>query len=189
MQNLILAAGLASRSKGEKLLFPYKGTTIIAHAVSQSLQAGLKTIVVTGFQSEQIRQALSHISNPLLKIVHNEFFENGQGSSTICAAAYLDRSESFFISLADMPLIESHHYEFLMQRAKESVVRPSYKGRLGHPVLLDPSFIPIILAQDSSFTMRQLLKDYPVQAIDVSDQAYVFDIDTPEAYQYLLSIT
>ena len=54
MQNILLAAGLGKRSGGEKLLLPYKGQTIISHAVRQSLEAGLYTIVVTGFREEEI---------------------------------------------------------------------------------------------------------------------------------------
>jgi len=186
MQNLSLAAGLGMRSKGKKLLLPYKGTTIVAHAVEQSLMAGLKTVLVTGFRAEQVAQAVAHLACSQLQIVHNEHYRKGQGSSTICGASYLSHESPFFISLADMPLIESRHYLYLMEQAVEPVARPSYHGRLGHPVLLDPSFLAIIKSQKSSFTMRELLQKYPVQAIEVADEAYITDIDTLDAYHRLV---
>jgi molybdenum cofactor cytidylyltransferase len=73
-----------------------------------------------------------------------------------------------------------------MEQAVEPVARPSYHGRLGHPVLLDPSFLAIIKSQKSSFTMRELLQKYPVQAIEVADEAYITDIDTLDAYHRLV---
>lgn len=186
MQNLILAAGLGMRSKGKKLLLPYKGTTIVAHAVQQSLMAGLRTVLVTGFKADQVKQAVAHLACPQLQIVHNEHYRKGQGSSTICGASYLGHDSPFFISLADMPLIESRHYLYLIEQTSAPVSRPSYKGKLGHPVLLEASFLAIIRSQKSSFTMRGLLQEYPVQTIEVDDEAYVTDIDTLDAYHHLV---
>ncbi|MCK9347314.1 MAG: nucleotidyltransferase family protein [Sphaerochaeta sp.] len=186
MQNLILAAGLGMRSKGKKLLLPYKGTTIVAHAVQQSLMAGLRTVLVTGFKADQVKQAVAYLACPQLQIVHNEHYRKGQGSSTICGASYLGHDSPFFISLADMPLIESRHYLYLIEQTSAPVSRPSYKGKLGHPVLLDPSFLAIIRSQKSSFTMRGLLQEYHVQTIEVDDEAYVTDIDTLDAYHHLV---
>ncbi len=186
MQNLILAAGLGIRSKGKKLLLPYKGITIVAHSVEQSLRAGLRTVLVTGFKAEQVAQAVAYLACPQLQIIHNEHYRKGQGSSTICGASYLSKDSPFFISLADMPLIESRHYLYLIEQAEGPVSRPSYKGKLGHPVLLNPSFLKIISSQKSSFTMRGLLQDYPVQAIEVADEAYITDIDTLDAYHRLM---
>ncbi|MDC7229174.1 MAG: nucleotidyltransferase family protein [Sphaerochaetaceae bacterium] len=186
MQNLILAAGLGMRSKGKKLLLPYKGTTIVAHAVQQSLMAGLRTVLVTGFKADQVKQAVAHLACPQLQIVHNEHYRKGQGSSTICGASYLAQDSPFFISLADMPLIESRHYLYLIEQTSAPVSRPSYKGKLGHPVLLEASFLAIIRSQKSSFTMRGLLQEYHVQAIEVADEAYITDIDTLDAYHHLV---
>ncbi len=185
MQNLILAAGLGIRSKGKKLLLPYQGTTIVAHAVEQSLLAGLRTVLVTGYRAKEVTQSVSHLACPLLHVIYNEHYRKGQGSSTICGASYLSEDSYFFISLADMPLIKSHHYQFLGEHATEPVIRPSCRGKLGHPVLLDPSFLPIIRNQRNSFTMRGLLKEYPLKAIPVDDEAYITDIDTLEAYHRL----
>ncbi|MGH0052837.1 MAG: nucleotidyltransferase family protein [Sphaerochaetaceae bacterium] len=188
VQNLILAAGLGVRSNGKKLLLPYRGTTIVARSVEQSLLAGLKTILVTGFRSKEIIQAVAHLACPQLQVVHNEHYRKGQGSSTITGASYLSDDAYFFISLADMPLIESRHYQFLMEKAKGAATRPMFEGRPGHPVLLEPSFLPIIRAQKSSFTMKSLLSAYSVQTIEVADVAYITDIDTLAAYHRLMAI-
>ena len=189
MQNIILAAGLSSRSEGKKLLLPYKGEPIVAVAVKASLEAGLDTIVVTGYQHEMIEQQIAGYQSDKLKIVINDQYVQGQGSSTICGVSHLNAQESFFISLADMPLIEARHYAFLMEFEEHAVVRPCYKGRLGHPVMLQPSFIPIIKSQKPSFTMRSLLSAYPIFRVVVDEQAYIQDVDTLAEYQKVLTLT
>lgn len=188
MQNILLAAGLAQRSGGEKLLLPYKGTTVIAHAVEQSLLAGLYTIVVTGFRAPEIEEELKALSCPNLLITHNEAYHLGQGSSTLRGARSLSEGSDFFISLADMPLIEARHYYYLAQNFTQGMLalRPQYGSEIGHPVLLRASMREKILSQKPPFRMQTLLKDYTVARCSVADIAYISDIDTIEAYDELL---
>jgi len=186
MQNILLAAGLASRSNGEKLFLPWRGETIIQHAVRASLDAGLETIVVTGFKHEQVEALLAPFQGDTLHLAFNPAFSQGQGSSTLCGAKALMEGESFFISLADMPLIEKNHYQWLIKRfGKAEALRPSFKGNPGHPVLLKPIFKHIILQQTPMFTMKELLSSYLVKTCSVDDEAYVCDIDTLQAYNKL----
>lgn len=187
MQNLLLAAGLGSRSEGKKLLFPYQGETLVHRSVRQSLLAGLYTVVVTGFRADAVQEAIKDLFCDDLLVVHNPEYEQGQGSSTRCGACHLSKTENFFISLSDMPLIEERHYRFLLQHSTAQAARPSYKGRLGHPVLLSSTFLEVIKNQNGPFTMRTLLASYPVQEIEVDDEAYILDIDTLQDYQTLLS--
>jgi len=187
MQNILLAAGLGKRSGGEKLLLPYKGQPIIAHAVEQSLLAGLYTIVVTGFRKKEIEQALVQFACPHLLVTYNENFALGQGSSTLAGAKALRDGEDFFISLSDMPLITAAHYHLLARHFTSSeALRPVYKGQIGHPVLLRASFKAQILEQAGPFTMHGLLEDFHVEQCIVDDEAYVLDIDTIHAYTELL---
>jgi len=188
MQNILLAAGLGKRSGGEKLLLPYKkGQPIIAHAVEQSLLAGLYTIVVTGFRKEEIEQALVQFASPHLLVTYNENYALGQGSSTLVGAKSLRDGEDFFISLSDMPLITASHYHLLARYfTSAEALRPVYKGQIGHPVLLRASFKAQILEQSGPFTMQNLLKDFHVEQCIVDDEAYVHDIDTIHAYAELL---
>ncbi|HAF84769.1 MAG TPA: hypothetical protein DCG32_00035 [Sphaerochaeta sp.] len=187
MQNILLAAGLAQRSGGEKLMLPYKGRPIIAHAVEQSLLAGLYTIVVTGFRKMEVERALEQFACPNLILTYNETYALGQGSSTLVGAKALRDDEDFFISLSDMPLIGASHYHFLERHFTYSeALRPIYKGQVGHPVLLRASFKAQILEQTVPFTMHTLLEDFPVEQCIVDDEAYVRDIDTIHAYTELL---
>lgn len=190
MQNILLAAGLGKRSGGEKLLLPYNGQPIVAHAVEQSLLAGLYTIVVTGFRKEEIEQAIRQFACPNLTLIYNENFAQGQGSSTLVGATALRDGEDFFISLADMPLIRASHYHFLARHFTSSeALRPLYLGQIGHPVLLRASFKAQILEQPIPFTMQALLEEFHVEQCIVDDEAYIHDIDTIHAYAELLMHT
>ncbi len=187
MQNILLAAGLGKRSGGEKLLLPYKGQPIIAHAVEQSLLAGLYTIVVTGFRQAEIEQVLMPFACPNLQLTFNENYALGQGSSTLVGAKSLHDGEDFFISLSDMPLIKASHYHLLARSFTSSeALRPLYRGQIGHPVLLRASFKAQILEQSIPFTMHGLLQDFHVEKCIVDDEAFVRDIDTIHAYTELL---
>jgi molybdenum cofactor cytidylyltransferase len=188
MQNILLAAGLASRSNGEKLFLPWHGETILQHAVRTSLEAGLRTIVVTGFKRSQAEALLNSFSNRNLVLAYNPDYRLGQGSSTLCGANHLKDGEDFFISLADMPLIEARHYSFLTkEKGEEDALRPVVRGLPGHPVVLDAKLRKVILSQAPTFRMKDLLAVCNVKTCTVDDEAYVSDIDTIQAYETLLS--
>ena len=185
-QNLLLGAGGATRSGGEKLFWIYENRPIIHHSVANSLRANLPTILVLGYRHAEIRSLIGDlVKDPLLTIVINDNWQAGQGSSTKVGARLLDRKKRFFISLGDMPLITPRHYRFL-ERFLEPVVRPVVNGRVGHPVLHDPFLIDEILKQPDSFTMRELLSAYEMKKIAVDDPAYIRDIDTLQEYRTLL---
>jgi molybdenum cofactor cytidylyltransferase len=186
MQNILLAAGLASRSNGEKLFLPWRGETILQHAVRASLTAGLDTIVVTGFKRTEAEMLLASFAGTRLVLAFNPDFSSGQGSSTLCGAKYLKDGEDFFISLADMPLIKASHYAWLSKEIGEAdALRPVFKGKPGHPVLLKSKFKDVILSQDPSFRMKDMLAAFQVKTCTVIDDAYVSDIDTIQAYRLL----
>ena len=185
-QNLLLGAGGATRSGGEKLFWLYENKPIIYHSVANSLKADLPTILVLGYRHAEILSLIEDLmEDPLLTVVINDHWQAGQGSSTKAGARHLDRGKRFFISLGDMPLITPGHYHFLV-RFTDAVVRPTVNGKVGHPVLHDPSLLDEILRQPDSFTMRELLSAYEVKKIAVDDPAYIRDIDTLKEYQELL---
>ncbi|MCH3920366.1 MAG: nucleotidyltransferase family protein [Sphaerochaeta sp.] len=189
MQNIMLAAGLGSRSGGEKLFYPWNGKDIIHHSVEASLQAGLYTIVVTGFQKARVDASLRDLACPSLLLVPNDHYRDGQFSSTQVGAGYLHPDEDFFVTLGDLPLIEPNHY-LQLARAMDGYngVRPFFQQkRPGHPVLLRPLFIPLIQSADKTETMHHLLSRPDIMAYATDDPAYVTDIDTAQAYEEILT--
>ncbi|HZJ88176.1 MAG TPA: nucleotidyltransferase family protein [Sphaerochaeta sp.] len=186
MQTILVAAGLASRSGGTKLLLPYKGRPIIYHSLAASLEAGLPTTVVTGFKAEEVQEAIAPLHSDLVTVVHNSEYRLGQGSSVRAGVAALEHPSSFFIALADMPTLKAKHYRALTAAFTGGALRPRCQSQVGHPVLLEASFIPIILQQKGAFRMQELLAPYPLSYYDSSDEAYIRDVDTLASYHRLI---
>lgn len=189
MQNIILSAGLGTRSGGEKLFYDWKGSTLLHHCVETSLKSGLDTIVVTGFREERAREALCDLSSSHLTIVRNENYQSGQFSSCQRGVRALKPDELFFIMLADLPLVSEASYLAVRDALSPlwDGVRPFFKGKPGHPVLLRPYLRPFILRCGEEMTMRRLLERFTINNLATNDAAYTTDIDTWLDYQAMTS--
>ena len=187
MYAIILAAGLASRSGGEKLFWEIGGKPLIVHAVEAALDAGMQTIVVTGNQKERVEALLA--PHPQLVLTHNACYENGQMTSTQQGVRALPSSADFFIALADMPLIRASHYHLLSHALPDDAagIRPVVGQAVGHPVLLKATLIPAILQADKSMRMKEVLAPYRIARLQSQDPAWVSDIDTIDSYRQLLA--
>ena len=186
MYAIILAAGLASRAGGEKLFWKTEGKPLVVHAAEAALGAGLKTIVVTGFQGGRIESLLAPY--PEITIVRNERYESGQLSSIQAGVQALPHPDDFFIALADMPLIRSRHYLELAGAWDHLAngIRPMVDGVAGHPVLVTSALIPAILAAGTGMRMKDVLAPYTITLKKSDDRSYVTDVDTLSSYQALL---
>lgn len=188
METIILAAGSSSRMEGQvKLLLPFRGKPLIATALEAALDASERVIVVTGAYVEQIEETLAEYLLERVTVVRNLNFQQGQLSSTQVGAEALSPGANFFISMADLPLIESRHYRELTFLLQEwDVVRPHYQGRPGHPVLFNSQMRNKILALPPGSTMRTFVASQKVLNYQSSDSAWVIDIDTPADYRNLI---
>jgi molybdenum cofactor cytidylyltransferase len=55
-----------------------------------------------------------------------------------------------------------------------------YQGKRGNPVGFDRRHLPQLLALEGDQGARGILKQYPVQEVDVDDAGILQDIDTPQ---------
>lgn len=170
-------------------------------------------IVVTGYMKEKVEEALqstvnalANMQNVTIEIVHNKDFKKGQYSSTVCAVSHIQDNEDFFISLADMPLITASNYKALGPLLENyDAVRPFVQAKTssdkngnncengnerkpGHPVLLSRKLKKAIVENPMKGSVNRLLKDYNVREVLFNDTSWTFDVDTPNAYDTILSI-
>ncbi len=212
MTVIMLAAGTSSRmGKNNKMLLPYKGLSMSAHCCLQALKyletLDTKTtkeiIVVTGYMKEQVEKALESCvqyakeKNITFTFVHNEDFEKGQYSSTVCAVAKVKEGEDFFINLSDMPLIEPSNYSALVPLLEGyDAVRPfvaeatepsneTVEPKPGHPVLLSSKLKKAILQNPEIGSVNRLLKNYHVHECLFEGSSWIFDVDIPQVYETL----
>ena len=163
---------------------------MIARVVEIVSDAGLQPIiVVTGHEPAAITSALQNRSAPI-EFVFNPNHERGEMLSSIKAgiASLGSRAEAFFLALGDQPLVRASTLQELIdgwRSSRADVVRPTFHGKHGHPILLDARCIePILLLPDSA-TLNEFVRAGTTKTFDVpvEDAATIQDIDTPADYE------
>ena len=187
---IILAAGLSSRMKVNKLLLPWRdGRPIVAHVVSKYVRAGIAPIlVVTGRDAEQINATLAHL--PVI-CRYNPDYKSGEILSSLKTglAAMPAEAVASFIQPADMPCIPPAMIPRLgAQHQPGKNVAPRHAGQRGHPMLLDRAFWGAMLDLPVDAMPRDVIqaRRQHLRLIDTDDDGVVLDIDTHAAYERVL---
>ena len=193
METVLLAAGTSSRMGHiAKQLLPFGEYPLIVHTVEVALQASDKVILVTGYQADSIEAALEHILKTQEKrivVVRNTQYRQGQFSSTLAGVSQVSHGVDFFISVADLPLIEVFHYQELAYRlGTHDAVRPHHNGQPGHPVVFSHRMREKILNLPIDAKMHEFVSKIDVDNWEHEDNAWVSDIDTPQDYQRILNL-
>lgn len=184
---VVLAAG-SSRRMGEanKLLEKVQGQSMIRRIVSTLNQSCVdKIVVVTGFQSDQLRAELAGFE---VEFVHNDLFEQGLSSSLKTGLLSLPSSTDVaMIVLADMPFITIPELDNLISACgavdERTIVVPVAGGRRGNPVVWPRYYWQEIAALEGDRGAKSLVDKYSDHVIEVAvekDGCFV-DIDTPQA--------
>jgi len=192
---ILCAAGMSSRMPDHnKLIMPYKRTTIIRHIVDQLLKTQIhKVLVVIGYENDKMREALRDVADKIT-FVNNDRFESGHTSTIQAGAEGLNDENAFMVCLGDMPLLTSQHYEELIRHFKDNfrsgsdlITRPVINSRPGHPVIFSRSLEGAILSCTSPEGCRPVIKANEEQLIRyvTNDITYLNDIDTPDDYSQL----
>lgn len=179
---VILAAGYSSRANGFKMQFQLDHKAVIQLVVEAFLPICTNIFVVGGFEYEKLLPFLEPYGDKV-KLVVNEEFEKGMFSSVKTGVKQV-RSEQFFIIPGDYPLITTDLCSMILSAGKAFAI-PSFNQRGGHPILLNSSCITKLLAEDDSENLKSFLKKLPMKYINVSDDAILYDLDTPEDYKKL----
>jgi molybdenum cofactor cytidylyltransferase len=203
---IVLAAGMSRRMGADnKMLLPFRGSTIFETTFSHIVEAGIgEILVVVGFEAEKIKNALK--THPLsifnkMHIVENKAYENGMTSSikTGIKALKSENTEGgYMICLSDMPLISPEEYRFMVtqfsaisQQDEKAIVVPFYKGEKGNPVIFSNFYKNDLLNLEDREGGKSILKTYQkhLYKIEMPTDSILLDADTPDDYQRLLRST
>lgn len=193
---VILAAGLSSRMRGFKPLYPtgQGPETLVERVLATCRQAGAReTLVVTGREAERLEPVVLNAGG---RPVRNARHLEGMFSSIQAGVAALGRDcAGFFLLPVDVPGVRPQTLRRLAEafdtRTRE-VLHPTFAGKRGHPPLLAASLIPSVLRSDGRGGLGALLdgreRERPACALDVpvTDEAVLLDADTDEEHQALL---
>jgi len=183
---IILAAGSSKRMGKQKLLLPYKGSTIIETVVDHVLASKVDHIlVVLGADSDRVTRALE---SKEVVYCHNREHHQGMLSSVICGFRSLpDDANTALVYLGDQPEIPARVTNRVIDAYNEDIkgiVIPVYNHRRGHPLLVDLKYRRDIDKLDLEQGLRSLMHLFPqdVLEVEVEDPGILVDIDTEEDY-------
>ncbi len=176
---IVLAAGRGSRMGRDKLAVDLGGRTLLGHAlqayrghaaISQRL-----LVVRPGRELPPEAEGWTRVDNPDA--------DEGMGSSLRAgiAAARPDAS-GFILGLGDLPALKPSTVAAVIETWQDcaaSIVHPSWRGRRGHPVLVDASHRAALLATHGDQGARALLRTHAALALPVEDPGCALDVDTP----------
>ncbi|MCY3967231.1 MAG: nucleotidyltransferase family protein [bacterium] len=172
---VLLAAGAGSRFLGEthKLRAPFRGSTVVQHALAGALQAELDaTYIVTG--AVELRDLIG--SDVIL--VQNHSWELGQASSLRAGVfvAENDGHEAVVVGLGDQPLIGKQAWQAVSE-CPGDLVTATFGGRRSPPVKLGAAVWPLLpISGDAG--ARVLMQMSPERVTEVSCTGEPVDLDT-----------
>lgn len=176
MNGLILAAGLSSRMGTFKMELNIGGISLIERTVLNIQGVCDKVIIVCGYRKEKIRQLFDGYKK--VEIVENKNYERGMFSS-IQTGLRMVNSDRVFIQPGDIPFVNENIYAALSAH-REDVLIPVFRGRKGHPVLINRKIIDRILSESEDAKLNELFHQYGYRSIEVFDDTIHFDIDNIE---------
>ncbi|NQU85888.1 MAG: molybdenum cofactor cytidylyltransferase [Mariniphaga sp.] len=183
---MILAAGESKRMKQQKLLLPFRGKTIIESVVKKAVASKSdRVLVVTGSDEDRI---IPLIEQENVQTASNKNYQDGMFSSVLCGINVLPDAAAVVVMLGDQPMVQTDVINSLIKdfkRAGNGIIIPTYKGKRGHPILIDLKFRKKIINLSGNTGLRELLVKYPeeIKEVEVGTEEILNDIDTPEDYK------
>ena len=189
VSGLILAAGKSTRlGAGPKQLLPWRGTTLLEWVVRQVESSSLdEVLVVVGHQSEEVRGRVSLVRSRFVETP--DFGEGCSASIRNGLKAVSPKAEAAVLILGDQPEIDAAAIRAVVDgwdRLRSPVVRISYRGHLGHPVLVSGTIFPQIEALRGDKGVWKLLEAHPEWIQEIAlDLPHPRDVNTWEDYTSL----
>lgn len=183
---VVLAAGESRRMGTPKLLLPFGEKTIIEHIVDTVCDSiADKILVVLGSHHEEIRTKIA--DRPILSVINTRYQEGMLSSIQTGFRSVPPETTAVVICLGDQPLIPFFVIDQLIhtyRQSKKGIVLPVYKGRRGHPILIDVKYKNTVQNISQEIGLRSLIHDYPqdIQEVEVDSPHILKDIDRPKDY-------
>jgi molybdenum cofactor cytidylyltransferase len=182
---IILAAGRSRRMGKFKPLLPFGNQTVIESCVSNLRAANVFEIfVVLGHRAADVREQL--------KLVSVTFVTNTNPDSEMSASialgvdALADNVRAVLITPVDHPAIHPETIELLIEqwRGGTKLIQPEFKGKGGHPVLIDLSYRDKLKRLDPDGGLRGFFNEHraDVLRLPVDSPFVARDMDTWEDY-------
>jgi len=190
---LILAAGESKRMGEPKQLLPYKDSNLLLHSIKQASDVKYADLfIVIGAHFTDIFKSIRGQKATILK---NSDWEEGMGSSLRKGIEFIKKKNNYtrvLITLGDIPLITTEHYEELISLSDSSgkrIILTNYEEISGVPAIFDKSLFNELFILSDNQGAKPIIKKYSKEVIEMTSITPYFDVDTQEAYQKLLKLS
>ena len=196
---MVLAAGGSSRLGSPKQLLPYRGRTLLRHAVEVALaaarppDAGVRgrtgsgardpVVVVIGAEGARTRSELSGLG---VLIVDNQRWREGLSTSLRAGLAGLHSTaepDAALFTTCDQPRVTPEALRRLIDtyaKSRAPVVACSYGGTLGVPALFDRSLFPELRELQGDAGAKRVIEGHRAAVVPVAFPDAEVDVDTAD---------
>ncbi len=186
---IVLAAGLSSRMKENKLLLHWKNSTVIGWVVSQLVKAEMRRIFVVTGRDANVVESLT--SFPGVKHIYNKLYADGEMLHSLQAGLKMLPGEvdAALVVLGDQPQIEIETIQLVARAFEDNpnckLILPSFQNRRGHPWIVARELWDEIISMEPPDNLRTFLQRYSgeITYVLVNTTTIFADIDTPQDYQ------
>jgi molybdenum cofactor cytidylyltransferase len=192
LSGIILAGGDSSRMGSPKaLLEDGQGQPFLTRIVESMGSAGLTGIVVvTGRHHDAIADLVERTGfRNAVRIVRNPNPSRGQLSSLLAGLeASPPDTEAAVVTLVDVPFVAAATIAAVIgewSRTGAPIVRPSFRGRRGHPVVFDRGLFAELRQAPLDVGARAVVSAHydEIVNVPVEDPGCLVDVDTPADYR------
>jgi molybdenum cofactor cytidylyltransferase len=184
---VLLAAGRSRRMGAFKPLLPFGGRSVVEACVANLREAGAcEVVVVVGYRGAEVRAALARL--PYVRFALNEATGSEMGVSVARGVeAVAANTDAVLVALVDQPAVPPSAIKSVIEARRRTGARlivPEWRGRGGHPVLVDLAFRVELSSPDSERGLRALFDAHRAEVLRVqADSPFVArDMDTWEDY-------
>ncbi len=182
---LILAAGFSQRMGSPKALLKFNETDIfLTQIISQFLNFGIQNVVVV--VNPQVNELLQK-EHPgvynISKICVNHYPQKGRNVSIKKGIEEIT-TDYCFIHNVDNPFVSDVTLKLLYNnKEKASVIIPCFKGKGGHPILINKKVLDSIIKMPENISLRDFLLQFSSLRIECQEKNISTNISTPEDYK------
>ena len=183
---ILLAAGRSRRMGEFKPLLPFGDQTVIESSIKNLGAAGINEItVVLGHRAHEVQKQLTNFD---VGFACNPDPDSEMSASIAVGVEKISpHVKAILIALVDHPAVPPSVIMQLIdewQRGDARLVQPEYKGRGGHPVLIDLTYRTALRNLDPQRGLRSLFETHraEVRRLIVDSPNVARDMDTWEDY-------
>jgi molybdenum cofactor cytidylyltransferase len=186
---IVLAAGQARRFGADKLLQPFRGAPLLAHAVNAARAAPVDRIVIVKRPGAALETLCAALAAEDARIALVDSASDLLSDSLLVGLAATCGAPGTFVFLGDMPLIPAELPKLMAARLNGAfAVQPIHEGKPGHPVLLSARAAALAAHVSGDRGAGEILRQHAkeVAYIEMEDERVALDVDTKADYEALM---